>query len=129
MSREENVRKNHNIETGKKSFACVAKFRLLGKNVTNKNCMHVGIENRKNSGNACCCAVQNILSSRVLSKNTNIKRIQKYRLANCFIWCKTWSVTLRGYPTLGLWGKYFGLRGSRGLEERKILHKEELHDL
>jgi hypothetical protein len=30
MSREEKVGKNHKIKTGKKSFACVAKFRLLG---------------------------------------------------------------------------------------------------
>jgi hypothetical protein len=39
MSREENVGKNHNIETGMKSFPCVAKFRLLGKNVTKTACM------------------------------------------------------------------------------------------
>jgi hypothetical protein len=38
-----------------------------------QNCIYEGIRSRLNSGNACCHAVQNLLSSHLLSANVKIK--------------------------------------------------------
>jgi len=51
----------------------VEKFKYLGKNLTNQNCIAEEIKSRLRSGNACYHSVQNVLSSRLLSKNLKIK--------------------------------------------------------
>jgi hypothetical protein len=51
----------------------VAKFKYLGKTLTNKNCMLEENECKFNSGNAYYNSVQKFLSSSLLSKNINIK--------------------------------------------------------
>jgi hypothetical protein len=44
-----------------------------------------------NSGNACCHSVQNLLSSRLLSKNVKVRIILPVVLYGC----ETWSLTVR----------------------------------
>ena len=44
-----------------------------GKSLTNQNCIPEEIKSRLRSGNACYHSVQNLLSSRLLSKNLKIK--------------------------------------------------------
>jgi hypothetical protein len=41
--------------------------------VRNESCIHGEIKSRLHSKNACCCTVQNILFSLLLSKNVMIK--------------------------------------------------------
>jgi hypothetical protein len=44
---------------------------------SNQNCIHEKVMPRLNSGNSCCRAVQNLLSSRLLYKNVKIKVYKK----------------------------------------------------
>jgi hypothetical protein len=50
---------------------------------------------RLNSGNACYHSVQNLLSSRMLSKNVKIRIYKTIILHMILYGCETWSVTLR----------------------------------
>jgi hypothetical protein len=51
----------------------VSQFGYFGTAVTNQNLIQEEINNRLNSGNACYHSVQNLLSSRLLSKNIKIR--------------------------------------------------------
>jgi hypothetical protein len=68
MSRYPNSGQNQNIRIANESFENVAKFKNLGTTLTNQNDIPDEIKNRLNSGNACYYSVQNILSSRLISK-------------------------------------------------------------
>ena len=48
-------------------------FKYLGKTLTNQNSIAEEIKSRLRSGNACYHSVQNLLSSRLLSKNLKVK--------------------------------------------------------
>ena len=63
----------------------------MGTNLTNQNSNAEKIKNRLSSGYACYHSVQNILSSRLLSKNLKIKIYRNVILYGC----ETWSLTLR----------------------------------
>jgi hypothetical protein len=68
MSRYPNSGQNQNIRRANESFEKVAKFKYLGTTLTNRNDIHDEMKNRLNSGNACYHSVQNLLSSRLISK-------------------------------------------------------------
>ena len=55
------------------TFESVEEFKYLGKYLTNKNSIAEEIKSRLRSGNACYQSVQNLLSSRLVSKNLKIK--------------------------------------------------------
>jgi hypothetical protein len=69
MSRHPNSGQNQNIRITNESFENVTKFKYLGTTLTNQNDIHDEIKSRLNSGNACYYSVQNLLSSRLISKN------------------------------------------------------------
>jgi archaellum component FlaC len=69
MSRHPNSGQNQNIRTANESFENVEKFKYFGTMLTNQNDIHDEIKSRLNSGNACYHSVQNLLSSRLTSKN------------------------------------------------------------
>jgi hypothetical protein len=69
MSRYPNSGQNQNIRIANESFEKVAKFKYLGTTLTNQNDIQDEIKSRLNSGNACYYSVQNLLSSRLISKN------------------------------------------------------------
>jgi hypothetical protein len=67
-SRYQNVGQNWDIKIANRSFENVSQFKYLGTTVTNQNLIQEEIKRRLNSGNACYHSVQNLLSSRLLSK-------------------------------------------------------------
>jgi hypothetical protein len=50
---------------------------------------------RLNSGNACYHSVQNLLSSRLLSKNVKVKIYKTIILPMALYGCETWFLILR----------------------------------
>jgi hypothetical protein len=73
LSRHQNVGRNWDIKRADRSFENVSQFKYLQITVTNQNLIQEEIKRRLNSGNACYHSVKNLLSSRLLSKNGNLK--------------------------------------------------------
>jgi hypothetical protein len=73
----------------------VLQFYYLGTTLTNQNDIHDEIKSRLNSGNACYHSVQNLLSSRLVSKNLKIKIYKTVILPVVVYGCETWSPALR----------------------------------
>jgi hypothetical protein len=86
VSRYQNPGRSHSIKTDNSSFGKVEEFRYLGTSLTSQNSIQEEIKSRLKSGNACCHSVQNLLSSRLLSKNTKIKIHRNINFAYCFVW-------------------------------------------
>jgi len=82
----------------------------LGTNLTNQNSIAEEIKSRLRSGNACYHSVQNLLSSRLLSKNLKIKIYRSIRLPDVLYGCETWSLTLREERKLRVLRRIFGHR-------------------
>jgi hypothetical protein len=61
--------------------------------VTQKD-IHDEIKSRLNSENAFCYSVQNLFSSRLISKNLNITIYKTVILPVVLYGCETWSLTL-----------------------------------
>jgi hypothetical protein len=69
-----------------------------------QKCIHKEIKGKLNSWIACCRAVQDLLSSRLLSKNVKIKIYKYVILPVVLYWCETWCATLREEHRLRLFG-------------------------
>jgi hypothetical protein len=72
LSCHQNIGQNRDVKIANRSFENVSQFKYLGTTVTNQNLIQEEIKRRLNSGNACYHSVQNLLSSRLLSKNLKI---------------------------------------------------------
>ena len=73
MSRDQNARRSHRLETDNISFERVEEFKYLGTTLTYHNSIQEEIKSRLMSGNACYHSVQNLLSYSLLPKNVKIK--------------------------------------------------------
>jgi hypothetical protein len=73
MSRDQNSGWGHSVKIDNRSIGRVEVFKYLGKMLTDQNFIQEEIKSVLMLGNACYVLVQNILSSRLLSKNVKIK--------------------------------------------------------
>ena len=108
-------------------------FKYLGTNLTNQNSIQEEIKSRLKAGNACYHSVQNILSSRLLSKHLKIK-IYTTIILPVMYGCETWSLTLREEHRLRVLEnrvlrRIFGPTRDEVTGESRKLHNEELDDL
>jgi hypothetical protein len=67
----------------------------LGTTVTNQNLIKKEIKKRLNSGNVCYHSVQNLLSSRLLSKIVKVRIYKTIILPVVLYGCETWTLTVR----------------------------------
>ena len=86
------------------------------------------------SGNACYHSVQNLLSSRLLSRKLKIKIYRTLILPVVLYGCEAWSLTLREKRKLRVFEnmvlrRIFGPRREEVTGEWRRLHNEELSDL
>jgi hypothetical protein len=95
MSRHQTAGQSNYIRVAKKSFEKVAKFKYLGATLMDQNYIHEESRSRLNSGNACYHAVQNLLSSHMLTRNVKIKIYKTIILPVGLYGCETWSLMLR----------------------------------
>jgi sorting nexin-29 len=94
-SRDQNAGRNHSVRIDNSTFETVEEFKYLGTTLTNQNSTPEEIKRKLGSGNACYHSVQNLLSSRLLSKNLKIKIYRTIILPVVFYGCETWSLILR----------------------------------
>jgi hypothetical protein len=123
--------KNEGLILLKKSEMCVG---MGTTTTTNRNSIHKEIKSRLKSGSACYHWVQDLLSSSLLSKNTNIKIYRTVILPVVLYGCETWSLTLREEHRLRVFENMvlrgiFGSKIDGVTEEWRRLHNEELNDL
>jgi hypothetical protein len=73
MSRERNAGRGDSVKIDNSSIEKVEEFKYLGMMLTDQNSIQKRIKSRLKLGNASYHSVQNLLSSRLLSKNLKIK--------------------------------------------------------
>jgi hypothetical protein len=134
MSRNQNARHNHKIKIDHKSFERLEEIKYLGATLTDRNSIHEEIKSRLKSGNACYHSVQNLLSSRLPSKNPKIRTYRTIILPVVLYGCETWSLTLREEQRLRVFEnrvlkRIFGPKRDKATGEWRRLHNEELNDL
>jgi hypothetical protein len=95
--------------------------------------MQEEIEEKLNSGNVCYHSVQNLLSSRLLSKNVKIRIYKTILLPVVLHGCETLSLTLREEHILRVFEnrvlRIFGSKRDEVTGGWRKLHNEEFHNL
>jgi hypothetical protein len=133
MSRHSNSGQNQNIRIANELFENVAKFKYLGTTLISQNDIHDDIKSRLNAGDASYYSVQNLLSSRLISKNLKTKIYKTVILPIVLYGCKTWSLILKEDYRLWVFEnrvlrRIFRPKGEEDGSWRK-LYNDELHSL
>jgi hypothetical protein len=104
----------------------------LGTTLTNQNDIHDENKSRLSSENACYHSVQNLLSSRLISENLNIKIHKTVILPVVLYGCESFSLTLREGHRLRVFEnrvlRIFGPKREVDGSWRRT-HNDELHSL
>src|SRR5215475_14248253 len=134
MSREGNAGRGHSVKIDNSAIESVEEFEYLGVTLTDQNSIQEEIKRRLKLGNACYHPVQNLLSSRLLSKNLKIKVYRTIILLVVLYGCETWALTLREERRLRVFEnrvlrRVFGPKRDEVTGEWRKLHNEELNDL
>jgi len=95
MYQDKNAGHSQHMQTDNNSFERVEEFEYLVTTLTNQNSIQEEIKSRLKSGNACYHSVQNLLSSRLLSKNLKIKVYRTTILPVVLYGCESRLLTLR----------------------------------
>ena len=131
MSRDQNAGRIHSVRIDNSAFERVEEFKYLGTTLTNQNSIAEEIKSRFRSGSSCYHSVQNLLSSRLLSKNLKIKIHRTIIFPVVLYGCETWLLSLREERKLRVfenmvWRRIFGPRRDEVTGEWRRLHNEEL---
>jgi len=134
MSRDQIAGRIQSVSIDNSTYERVEEFKYLGKIFTNQNSIAKEIKRRMRSGNVCYHSVQNILSSRLLSKNLKFKIYRTIILPVVLYGYKTWSLTSREEGKLRLFEnmvlrRIFGPRRDEITGDWRRLHNEELNVL
>jgi hypothetical protein len=102
--------------------------------ITNQNLIQEEIKRRLNSGNACYHSVQNLLSSRLLSKNVKVRIYKIIILPVVLYGCETWSLSVGEEHKLRVFEnrvlrRIFGPKGDGVTGGWRKLLNEKLHEL
>jgi len=116
------------------TFKRVEEFKYLRTNLTHQNSIAEEIKIRLRSGNACYHLVQNLLCSRLLSKNLKIKIYRTLILPVVLYGCEAWSLTLREERKLRVFEnmvlrRICAPRRDEVTREWWRLHNDELNDM
>jgi hypothetical protein len=84
LSRDWNAGRGHSVKIDNNSIERVEEFKYLGMTLTDQNSIQEEIKSRLMLGNACYHLVQNLLSSKSLSKNIKNKRMPPKAHSNRF---------------------------------------------
>jgi hypothetical protein len=122
------------MKTGNNSFENLSQFRYLGTTVTNQNLIQEEIKSRLNCGNVCYHSVQNLLSTRLLSKKFNIRICKTLILPVVLYECETLCLALREEHRLRVFEnsvlrRIFVPERDEATGGWRKLHNKELHDL
>jgi len=122
------------VRIDNRSIERVEEFKYLVTKLTNQNSFQEKIKSMLKLGNACYHSVQNLLSSRLLSKNLKIKMYRTIILPVVLYGCETWSLTLREERRQRVFEnrvlmRVFRSKGDEVIGEWRKLHNEELRDL
>jgi hypothetical protein len=132
LSRHQNAGQNRHIKIVNRLFENVSQFRCLRTTITNQNFIQEEIKRSLNSGNDCYHSIQNLLSSRLLSKNLKIRIYKTIIFLVVLYGCETWSLTLREEHKVFENRVLRSISGPRRDEVRGVwrkLHNKELHNL
>jgi hypothetical protein len=126
VPRDLNAGQNRDIKIGNRSFENMSPFKYLGTTVTNQNLIQEEIKRRLNSGNAYYHSVQNLLSSRLLSKNVKVRIYKTIIFSVVLYGCEMWSLTVRKEHKLRVSEnrvlRIFGPKWGRVTGRLRILH-------
>ena len=134
MSRDQYAGRIHIVRIDNSTFERMEEFQYLGTILTNQSTIPDVIKSRLRSGNARYHSVQNLLSSRLLTKNLKIKIYRTIILPIVLNGCETWSLTWREERKVRVFEnivlrRIFGPRRHEVTGEWRRLHNEELDDL
>jgi hypothetical protein len=105
MCLERNAGRGHSVKIDNISTERVEEFKYMGTMLTDQNSIREEIKSRLMLENASYHSVQNLLSSRLLSKNLKIKIYRTITLLVVLYGCETWSLTLRDTRRLKVFEK------------------------